>query len=339
MSHFPTHPVPDLSFDALLDALEAAGEVTRLRLLGLLCEADLTVSELVGILGQSQPRISRHLKLLVDAGLAERRREGAWAFFRLAEPGGSLARDLIGRVVADDPTLASDRARLELAREARRKQAAAYFAAQAAEWDRIRAMHAPDAQVEAAILDLVGEAPVQRLLDLGAGTGRMLELLAPRAARAVGVDLSPDMLNLARARVAEHGLRNVQLRQGDVYAPPAELGAYDLVVIHQVLHFLDDPGRALAEAARLLRPGGRLIVVDFAAHEEESLREHFAHRRLGFSGEEIAQWMTEAGLSLVETRRIEPDARETGKLTVVVWLARDPRFISDDLRNASREFA
>ncbi len=128
-------------------------------------------------------------------------------------------------------------------------------------------------------------------------------------------------------------MRNVQLRQGDVYAPPAELGAYDLVVIHQVLHFLDDPGRALAEAARLLRPGGRLIVVDFAAHEEESLREHFAHRRLGFSGEEIAQWMTEAGLSLVETRRIEPDARETGKLTVVVWLARDPRFISDSAQH------
>jgi demethylmenaquinone methyltransferase/2-methoxy-6-polyprenyl-1,4-benzoquinol methylase/ArsR family transcriptional regulator len=340
MSEFHAPHAPfELSFDALLDALEAAGEVTRLRLIGLLCEAELTVSELVGILGQSQPRISRHLKLLVDAGLAERHREGAWAFFRLAEPGGALARDLIARVAHDDPTLASDRARLELAREARRKQAAAYFAAQAGDWDRIRAMHAPDARVEAAILDLVGDAPVQALLDLGAGTGRMLELLGPRAARAVGVDLSPAMLNLARARVAEHGLRNVQLRQGDVYAPPVERASYDLVVIHQVLHFLDDPGRALAEAARLLRPGGRLIVVDFAAHDEERLREQFAHRRLGFSGEEITQLMKEAGLSLVETRRIAPEAGETGKLTVVVWLARDPRFISDDLRKPEREFA
>jgi demethylmenaquinone methyltransferase/2-methoxy-6-polyprenyl-1,4-benzoquinol methylase/ArsR family transcriptional regulator len=328
-----------LSFDALLDALEAAGEVTRLRLLGLLCEAELTVSELVGILGQSQPRISRHLKLLVDAGLAERHREGAWAFFRLAESGGALARDLIGRVPGDDPTLRADRARLSVAREARRRQAAAYFAEKAAEWDRIRAMHAPDAQVEAAVLEMLGDAPVQALLDLGAGTGRMLELLAPLAVRAVGVDLSPDMLNLARARIDERALRNVQLRQGDVYAPPVERGGYDLVVVHQVLHFLDDPGRALREAAGLMRPGGRLVVVDFAAHEEEHLREHFAHRRLGFSGEEIAQLMKEAGLEMIETRRISPAARDAGKLTVVVWLARDPRIISDDLSKFSREFA
>ena len=334
-----SNPAPPLSFNALLDALEAAGEVTRLRLVGLLCEAELTVSELVGILGQSQPRISRHLKLLVDAGIAERHREGAWAFFRLAEAGGALARDLIARLASDDPTLRADRGRLDIAREARRRHAAAYFAAQAEEWDRIRAMHAPDAQVEAAVLGMLGDAPVQALLDLGAGTGRMLELLAPLAARAVGVDLSPAMLNLARARIEQKGLRNVQLRHGDIYAPPVERGAYDLVVIHQVLHFLDDPGRALAEAARLLRPGGRLLVVDFAAHEEEPLREHFAHRRLGFASDEISTLMTEAGLESLETRRIAPDAGEAGKLTVVVWLARDPGIITDDIRQISREFA
>ena len=238
----PFHPPHEpLSFDSLLDGLEAAGEVTRLRLLGLLCEADLTVSELVAILGQSQPRISRHLKLLVDAGLAERQREGAWAFFRLAEPGGSLARDLIARVSPDDPTLQSDRARLEVTREARRRQAAAYFAERAADWDHIRALHAPEERVEAAILDL------------GTGTGRMLELIAPLAARAVGVDQSPAMLSLARARLAQSGLRNALLRQGDIYAPPVERDAYDLVIVHQVLHFLDDPARALREAARTLR--------------------------------------------------------------------------------------
>ena len=338
MSIEPLPPAP-LSFDSLLDALEAAGEVTRLRLLGLLCEAELTVSELVAILGQSQPRVSRHLKLLVDAGLAERQREGAWAFFRLADTGGALARDLIARVAPDDPTLQSDRARLEVAREARRKQAAAYFAERAADWDRIRAMHAPEERVEAAILAMVGDAPIQALLDLGAGTGRMLELIAPRAARAVGVDLSPAMLSLARARVAQSGLRNVLLRQGDIYAPPVEHDAYDLVVVHQVLHFLDDPARALREAARTLRPGGRLIVVDFAAHAEEHLREQYAHRRLGFTGEEIAAFLTEAGLVDLKTHLVAPGAGEAGKLTVAIWLARDPRILSDEIGHSSKAFA
>jgi demethylmenaquinone methyltransferase/2-methoxy-6-polyprenyl-1,4-benzoquinol methylase/ArsR family transcriptional regulator len=328
-----------MSFDALLATLEAAGEVTRLRLIGLLCEAELTVSELVAILGQSQPRVSRHLKLLVDAGLAERQREGAWAFFRLAEQGGALARDLIARIGADDLTLQSDRARLELTREARRKQAAAYFAERAADWDRIRALHAPEERVEAAILAMAGDQRIGSLLDLGTGTGRMLELIAPLANRAVGIDQSPAMLSLARARIAQSGLRNVLLRQGDIYAPPVERDAYDLVVIHQVLHFLDDPARALREAARTLRPGGRLIVVDFAAHEEEYLREQFAHRRLGFSAEEIASFLGEAGLVDVETRRIAPASGESSKLTVAIWLARDLRVIADDLRNASREFA
>jgi demethylmenaquinone methyltransferase/2-methoxy-6-polyprenyl-1,4-benzoquinol methylase/ArsR family transcriptional regulator len=173
-----------LSFGALLGGLEAAAEVTRLRLLGLLCEAELTVSELVAILGQSQPRISRHLKLLVEAGFAERQREGAWAFFRLAEPGGALARDLIARLAPDDPTLQTDRARLEVTREARRRQAAAYFAERAADWDHIRELHAPEARVEATILALVGDARIHALLDLGTGTGRMLELIGLRATRA-----------------------------------------------------------------------------------------------------------------------------------------------------------
>jgi ubiquinone/menaquinone biosynthesis C-methylase UbiE len=328
-----------MSFDALLDSLEAAGEVTRLRLLGLLCEAELTVSELVAILGQSQPRVSRHLKLLVDAGLAERQREGAWAFFRLAESGGSLARDVIARVDPEDPTLLSDRARLEVARETRRKQAAAYFAERAADWDRIRALHAPEERVEAAILAMAGSGSVRSVLDLGTGTGRMLELIAPRADRAVGVDQSPAMLSLARARLAQSGLRNVMLRQGDIYAPPVERDAYDLVIVHQVLHFLDDPARAIREAARTLRPGGRLLVVDFAAHTEEYLREQFAHRRLGFSGEEIAAFLDDAGLVGLQTRFVSPATGEAGKLTVAIWLARDPRVIADDMKNINREFA
>jgi demethylmenaquinone methyltransferase/2-methoxy-6-polyprenyl-1,4-benzoquinol methylase/ArsR family transcriptional regulator len=330
---------PTMSFEALLAGLEAAGEVTRLRLIGLLCEAELTVSELVAILGQSQPRVSRHLKLLVEAGLAERQREGAWAFYRLADKGGSLARALIGRIDRADPTLAADQARLAVTREARRRQAAAYFAERAADWDTIRALHAPESRVEAAIRTMIGDKPIRAVLDLGTGTGRMLEIAAPLAERAVGIDQSPAMLALARSHIHQSGLRNAQLRQGDIYAPPTERDGYDLVIVHQVLHFLDDPARALREAARALRPGGRLLVVDFAAHGEEFLREQFAHRRLGFASEEIEAFLTEAGLTPVETRLVPPAPGESGKLTVALWLARDPRIVSDEFPKTTMELA
>ena len=315
-----------LGVDGLLAGLEAAGEITRLRLLNLLCGAELTVSELVAILGQSQPRVSRHLKLLVEAGLAERQREGAWAFFRLADQGGALARDLVARLDPQDPLLVADRARLEITREARRRQAAAYFAQRATDWDNIRALHAPEERVEAAIMSMIGDKPVRALLDLGTGTGRMLELIAPLAERAIGVDQSPAMLALARSHIDQSGLNNAQLRQGDIYAPPVERDSYDLVVIHQVLHFLDDPGRAISEAARALRPGGRLIVVDFLSHDEEQLRQDYAHRRLGFSLLEIETFLKDAGLSSMQNHQIRPAPGESGKLTVAVWLAQDMRF-------------
>jgi demethylmenaquinone methyltransferase/2-methoxy-6-polyprenyl-1,4-benzoquinol methylase/ArsR family transcriptional regulator len=334
-----SHASASLSFPALLADLAAAGEETRLRILCLLDAAELTVSELVAILGQSQPRVSRHLKLLVEAGLAARQREGAWAFFRLADEGGALARDLIGRLDPADPTLSADRVRLAAAREARRKQAAAYFAEQASDWDRIRALHAPEERVEAALVSMIGDKPYRSLLDLGTGTGRMLELLAPRAVRAVGIDQSAAMLALARSRIDQAGLRNVHLRQGDIYAPPVERDVYDLVVIHQVLHFLDDPDWALREAARALAPGGRLVAVDFDAHDQEFLRTDFAHRRLGFAVAEIEGFLAEAGLVGAQARRVPPAAGESGKLTVVLWLAEDPRIISDGFQKADAEFA
>jgi ubiquinone/menaquinone biosynthesis C-methylase UbiE len=328
-----------LTFPALLAGLEAAGEETRLRILCLIEAAELTVSELVAILGQSQPRVSRHLKLLVEAGLALRQREGAWAFFRLAESGGALARDWLRRVDPADPVVSADRARLEVVREARRRQAAAYFAERAVDWDQIRALHAPEERVEAALLAMIGSKPHRNLLDLGTGTGRMLQLLSPRATRAVGVDQSAAMLALARARVDEVGLRNVSLRQGDIYAPPVERNAYDLVVIHQVLHFLDDPGRALGEAARALAPGGCLAVVDFDAHDQEFLRDEFAHRRLGFAAQEVEGYLAEAGLANVRCERVPPAPGEAGKLTVALWIAEDPRIISDAFPKSDVEFA
>lgn len=328
-------------FDTMLSALAAAGEATRLRLLVLLAEAELTVSELVLILGQSQPRVSRHLKLLFEAGLIERHREGAWVFFLLAHsgPAAALARDIIARLALDQSVLLADLTRLNEVRKNRADQAARYFAAHASNWDEVRAMHIAEERVEAAISELIGRKPLRHLLDMGTGAGRMLELLAPLAQHAVGVDQSPQMLNVARVRLERAGLRNVQLRQGDIYAVPVEANFYDVVILHQVLHYLDDPARAVREAARALRPGGRLLIIDFAPHTQEYLREVHAHRRLGFAGEEIAGLMELCGLDVAPRRDLVPEAGESGKLTVSLWLGLDRRLISDALPLTASEVA
>jgi ubiquinone/menaquinone biosynthesis C-methylase UbiE len=316
-----------LGFEALNTALKAAGEETRLRVLALLAEAELTVSDLTDILRQSQPRISRHLKLLVEAGLVERFREGTWAFFRLAEhgAGADVARALIERLEPGDQTVRRDHERLASVRQARAAAAQAYFRAHAAEWDRIRKLHVADEAVEEAIRAALSEKPFRSLLDLGTGTGRMLEMFSPDIERGLGLDLSLDMLLLARDRLERAGLRNCSVRQGDIYDLPLANGSFDVVILHQVLHFLDDGARAIREAARVLRPGGRLLVVDFATHEQEFLREQFAHRRLGFAPETVTQWITASGLEPVMHKSLAPEPGSESKIAVSLWLARDTR--------------
>ena len=328
-----------LGFDALNAALKAAGEETRLRVLALLSEAELTVSDLTDILRQSQPRISRHLKLLAEAGLIERFREGTWAFFRLAEQGGGseVARALLARLNPADPTIARDRDRLASVRAARAAAAQAYFRAHAAEWDRIRKLHVADAAVEQAIRAALADKPFRSLLDLGTGTGRMLELFGTEVERGLGLDLSLDMLLLARDRLERAGLKHCSVRQGDIYDLPLANASFDVVILHQVLHFLDDGARAIREAARVLRPGGRLLVVDFAPHELEFLREQHAHRRLGFPPETVTQWMTASGLEPLMHKSLPPELDTDGKIAVSLWLARDCRALM--VSSARREVA
>lgn len=304
--------------DAVLPILRAAAEETRLRMLALATHDELTVSDYVTILGQSQPRVSRHLKLLVEAGLLERHREGPWSYVRLARtgPGASLAAHILAQMHPERPPLSTDRERLLDLRRRRESRAASYFRQNADRWDRLRALHVDEGDIEALLERELPEGG-GALLDIGTGTGRILEVLAPRVARAVGVDQSREMLALARANLAKAGLGNVDLRLADMYALPFEAGAFDVVTIHQVLHYADDPAAALREAGRVLRPGGALLAVDFAPHDLVELRRDHAHVHLGFADNQIAGWLASAGLVA------EPPIHLPGKrLMVGVWRAR-----------------
>lgn len=305
--------------DELLSSLRAAAEPTRLRLLTLCAGGELTVSELTEILGQSQPRVSRHLKLLCDAGLLDRFREGTWVFYRLAQRAraGELARLLVGLVPPDDAILALDRERLAAIKRQRAEQATSYFRANAVQWDRIRSLYVEEQEVETVLQKLLPAEGVQDLLDIGTGTGRMLEVFGPRVEHAVGVDLSREMLAVARVNLERANLRNCSIRQADMYQLPLSSASFDAVLIHQVLHYAERPAQVIAEAARVLRPRGHLVIVDFAPHDLEFLRIEHAHRRLGFTDAEVVDWCREAGLHPDAVRRLPGNP-----LTVSLWPAR-----------------
>ncbi|MEA3066884.1 MAG: hypothetical protein QOK41_291 [Sphingomonadales bacterium] len=300
----------------LADRFQALADPTRLRIVALLRLMELSVGELAQVLGQSQPRVSRHLKILADAGVLERRKEGSWVFLTLAEADRVEPLFVLTDNWADAATealFASDAARTESIRAERAEAANRYFAGHAEVWDQIRSLHVAESEVERAIDGALGTRPLGRLVDIGTGTGRMIELFGPRAAHAVGIDRSSDMLRLARVKLAAAGIQS-SLRQGDMYALPLADGSADSVIIHQVLHYAHSPAAAIAEAARVLAPGGALLVVDFAAHGREELRDSDAHIRLGFEDEVMAGWFAAAGLEVDQVQHLEG-----GELTVTLW--------------------
>ncbi len=337
---FPAGAVPGLArewrsnngprqilMEDILKAMRALAEPTRLRILALCAQAELTVTDIMAILGQSQPRVSRHLRLLADAGILHRYREGAWAWYGLApesESGNAaavlLCRQLVALLDAGDDTLAADMARLETIRADRALRAQEYFAANAAQWDAIRSLHTDDGRINAALLAALDDRPVGRLLDIGTGAGGVLKLLAERAVESVGIDLSPQMLAMARTLIDQQGYRNCMVRQADMYHLPYGCGRFDTVTMNMVLHYAENPAAALAEAARVLAPGGRLLLVDFAPHGIKDLLTQHAHRWPGFTAAETGRWAAAAGLSAPLETRMQGDP-----LTVCLWMMSQPQ--------------
>ena len=303
--------------NGLLRVLKALAEPTRLRLLNLCARAELTVSELALLLGQSQPRISRHLKLLYQAGILDRHREGSWVYFRLASGGAglSVASVLVSSMPEEDPTVKLDITRLHSLLDERAQKATEYFNDNATNWHSIRSLHAEDKDVEKILLELLSGRDFQSLLDMGTGTGRLLELFSPSVSSLVGVDSSSEMLKVARSNLERQGIRNCKLRQEDVRQLRIQSDFFDVVTVYQVLHFIENPGEVVCEAARVLKSTGRLIVVDFEEHDMETLRAEHSHRWLGFKTETVSGWMDEAGFT-----KIDHYALAGSELTVGIWM-------------------
>jgi ArsR family transcriptional regulator len=306
--------------DTLLAIFRALGDPSRLRILMLVRGLDLAVGEIARVLQQSQPRVSRHLRILAEAGLVERVKEGAWVFVRLGP--AAVTAPVLAAVdalaVAD--LAASDRERLAVVRAERRAAVEAWFNDHADGWEQERSLFSREAGVEAAIVAALGgsAARLGDLVDVGTGTGRMIELLGGQAQSALGLDRSPEMLRIARSRLEAAGLAQARVQAGDMYALPLGDAAADTIVLHQVLHFADDPAAVLAEAARVLRPGGRLLVVDLMPHDREALRDERRHVRLGFADEAVLGWLAAAGCDAAVAQRLPADV--AGQLGVTLWL-------------------
>lgn len=300
---------------------QALADATRLRIIALLRQMELSVGELAQVLGQSQPRVSRHLKIMDQAGLISRRKEGNWVFLTLGDR-QSVAPALAAMDAWDqepDTERLADCARLSAVKTVRATEAEDWFEAHAAEWDSLRSLHVPEEEVEAAIRKILAPHPLGRLLDIGTGTGRMIELLGPGAERAIGVDRSPAMLRLARSKLDENTTVRIDWRQGDLYALPLPAASVDTAIMHQVLRYAQHPGAAIDEAGRVLTPGGRLLIVDFITHDHKELREQAAHAWLGFSNENMRRWLEDAGFENIHTVTLK------GQLDVMLWLADHPR--------------
>ncbi|MEP3226680.1 MAG: metalloregulator ArsR/SmtB family transcription factor [Parasphingorhabdus sp.] len=312
----------------ILDIFRALADPTRIRIMLLLLQMELAVGELAQILNQSQPRISRHIRILDEAGLAERRKEGSWVFLR---PGPAPELELLRRLFRSESVISStqadaDQAQLALIRKARAEMADRYFEAHAQEWDAIRSLHLPEDDVEQAMIALLKDIDLGHMLDIGTGTGRMVEIFGPHSRKVTALDKSPEMLRLARAKLLGNETektpqaelaQKTELKLGDFNSLPIADTEMDSVLLHQVLHYAPHPEAVLAEVSRVLRSGGTVMIADFAPHDHEELRTTHAHARLGFSDERMKRWFADAQIDMVQCRTLDG-----GQLTVKIWVGR-----------------
>ena len=300
----------------LLKILKALAEPSRLRLFNLCFTGEFTVSELVQILGQSQPRVSRHLRILCEAGLLQKIREGNWMLYRIAveTDGAMIGKKILDSLPKSDPAIDRDQERLSSVMMDRSKSATDYFRFRAEQWDQLRKQHVDESQIED-IEGIFGQEKINNFLDVGTGTGRMLELAGPYAEKMEGIDQSREMLAVARRNLEQTRFNNYSIRQDDMYQLSAADENYDIVCIHQVLHFAQEPGKVIAEASRVLQQGGRLVIVDFVTHKIVELREIHHHYRLGFSDGEFVHWFQRSGLHFRSPTHIAGR-----QLTVGIWI-------------------
>lgn len=302
----------------MLDLLKALADPCRLRLVAVLLRAEFTVQELTQILDMGQSRISRHLKILSEAGVLSVKRQGTWSYYRVGEDSAFFCaiRPAFERELEQLPQRREDLAAVALALEARRRRSLEFFDQHARTWDVLSRTLLPVPQYQERLLSLV--PTVDTLLEIGVGTGALLPDLSRRAAKVIGVDHSPAMLDEARRRLDHAGNSAAELRLGEMTHLPLADGGAGCVVANMVLHHAADPQAVLAEITRVLKPGGILVLADLARHEREWAREQLADQWLGFEEEELRGWLQGAGLGSIVIERV---AAENGQEDVLLVTA------------------
>ncbi len=314
------------NYQDLIAIYKALGEETRLRIVCLLRNRELSVSDLTSLLHQSQPCISNHLKLLYEQGIVKRYQEGSYAYFRLTSD-----RQLIRLINAGlerldflyDPVLRDDVNHYRELMDVQAEKSITFFAEIAEKWNKIRILTIPAKQEEEFLYEKLKDVIVGNFIDLGTGTGRMLKIFSENYKNGVGIDWSHNMLNVARACLHQNQINHAYVCQGNIYNLTFDDFLADCVISHQVLHYLSTPHKVFKQVAQLLKPGGKFVIVDFAPHNSEFLLKNYAHQRLGFSDEIIQEWLSLNDFQLKETHSLvpDPDTAEKQKITLKIWVA------------------